>query len=79
MGAGGRGPSDGALRVHDSNGNVLDDGDTVVLKVKGSSIPLKQGTVMKNIRLADGDAQCVEGHSDKIKGLVLKICFLKKA
>ena len=48
-------------------------------KVKGSSIPLKQGTVIKNIRLVDGDAEHIEGHSDKIKGLVLKTCFLKKA
>ena len=49
------------------------------LKVKGSSIPLKQGTVIRNIRLVDGDAEHIEGHSDKIKGLVLKTCFLRKA
>lgn len=69
--------------VRDSNGNLLADGDTVVvikdLKVKGSSIPLKQGTVIKQIRLVDGDAEHIEGHSDKIKGLVLKTCFLRKA
>lgn len=69
--------------VRDSNGNVLADGDTVVvikdLKVKGSSIPLKQGTVIKNIRLVEDDAEHIEGHSDKIKGLVLKTCFLRKA
>ena len=69
--------------VKDSNGQVLANGDTVVvikdLKVKGSSIPLKQGTVIKNIRLVEGDAENIEGHSDKIKGLVLKTCFLKKA
>ena len=69
--------------VRDSNGNVLADGDTVVvikdLKVKGSSIPLKQGTVIKNIRLVEDDAEHIEGHSDKIKGLVLKVCFLRKA
>ena len=69
--------------VKDSNGQVLANGDTVVvikdLKVKGSSIPLKQGTVIKNIRLVDGDAENIEGHSDKIRGLVLKTCFLKKA
>lgn len=71
------------LVVRDSNGNLLADGDTVVvvkdLKVKGSSIPLKQGTVIKHIRLVDGDAEHIEGHSDKIKGLVLKTCFLRKA
>ncbi len=69
--------------VRDSNGNVLANGDTVVvikdLKVKGSSIPLKQGTVIKNIRLVEDDAEHIEGHSDKIKGLVLKVCFLRKA
>lgn len=72
-----------AAVVRDSNGNPLADGDTVVvikdLKVKGSSIPLKQGTVIKNIRLVEDDAEHIEGHSDKIKGLVLKTCFLRKA
>jgi protein PhnA len=77
-------PSDDAeLVVRDVNGNVLNSGDSVVvikdLKVKGSSIPLKQGTVIRNIRLVDGDAEHIEGNSDKIKGLVLKVCFLKKA
>ena len=72
-----------AVVVKDSNGQVLVNGDTVVvikdLKVKGTSIPLKQGTVIRNIRLVEGDAGHIEGHSDKIKGLVLKTCFLKKA
>ena len=67
----------------DVHGNPLNNGDTVVvikdLKVKGSSIPLKQGTVIRNIRLVDGDPDHIEGNSDKIKGLVLKVCFLKKA
>jgi protein PhnA len=69
--------------VRDSNGNALANGDTVVvikdLKVKGSSIPLKQGTVIKNIRLVEDDAEHIEGNSDKIKGLVLKTIFLRKA
>jgi protein PhnA len=68
-----------ALVVRDSNGNALANGDTVVvikdLKVKGSSIPLKQGTVIKNIRLVEDDVEHIEGNSDKIKGLVLKVCF----
>lgn len=71
------------ITVRDAHGNVLKSGDTVLvikdLKVKGSSIPLKQGTVIRNIRLVDGDAEHVEGSSDKIKGLVLKACFLKRA
>lgn len=74
---------DGGVVVKDSNGNVLVVGDSVVvikdLKVKGSSIPLKQGSLIRNIRLVDGDAEHIEGNSDKIKGLVLKACFLKKA
>ncbi len=76
-------PAEAAVAVRDSNGNLLADGDTVVvikdLKVKGSSIPLKQGTMIKHIRLVDGDAEHIEGSSDKIKGLVLKSCFLRKA
>ncbi|WP_269790653.1 zinc ribbon domain-containing protein YjdM [Stenotrophomonas sp. Iso1] len=72
-----------ALVVRDSNGNVLVAGDTVTvikdLKVKGSSIPLKQGTVIRNIRLVEDDAENIEGNSEKIKGLVLKTCFLRKA
>lgn len=71
------------LVSRDVNGAALVDGDTVVvikdLKVKGASIPLKQGTLIRNIRLVDGDAAHVEGHSEKIKGLVLKTCFLRKA
>jgi protein PhnA len=76
-------PAEHALVVRDSNGNVLAQGDTVVvikdLKVKGSSIPLKQGTVIRGIRLVAGDAEHIEGSSDRIKGLVLKTCFLRKA
>jgi protein PhnA len=69
--------------VRDVNGNPLADGDSVVvikdLKVRGSSIPLKQGTMIRNIRLVPDDAEHIEGHSEKIKGLVLKTCFLRKA
>lgn len=75
--------AEAAPPVRDSNGNPLADGDTVVvikdLKVKGASIPLKQGTVIRNIRLVEGDAEHIEGHSEKIRGLVLKTCFLRKA
>jgi protein PhnA len=72
-----------AMAVKDSNGTVLGAGDSVTvikdLKVKGASIPLKRGTVIRNIRLVEDDDEHVEGNSDKIKGLVLKACFLKKA
>ncbi len=71
------------MDVRDSNGNTLADGDTVIvikdLKVKGASIPLKRGSVIRNIRLVEDDSEHVEGNSDKIKGLVLKVCFLKKS
>ena len=71
------------VEVRDCNGNLLAAGDTVVvikdLKVKGASVPLKQGTVIRNIRLVDDDDQHVEGHSERIRGLVLKTCFLRKA
>ncbi|TXH77486.1 MAG: alkylphosphonate utilization protein [Lysobacteraceae bacterium] len=72
-----------SVTVRDCNGNPLMDGDSVVvikdLKVKGASIPLKQGALIRNIRLVDGDHEHIEGHSEKIKGLVLKTCFLRKA
>ncbi|MYL82807.1 PhnA protein [Desulfovibrio aerotolerans] len=68
--------------VKDSNGTVLTDGDSVTLtkdlKVKGSSVTLKRGTLIKNIRLTDDPAH-IECNADKVKGLVLKTCFLKKA
>ena len=70
------------MEVRDSNGTLLNEGDSVLvikdLKVKGTSITLKRGTVIKNIRLREGD-EAVEGNSDKVKGLMLKPEFLKKA
>ncbi len=69
------------MDVRDSNGTVLSEGDSVTiikdLKVKGSNVTLKRGTVIKNIRLGDGD-EAVEGNSDKVKGLRLNPAFLKK-
>lgn len=66
----------------DSNGTVLRDGDNVTLikdlKVKGTSTTLKRGTLVKGIRLT-GDPDEIECRVDKVKGLVLKTCFLKKA
>ncbi len=69
------------MDVRDSNSNVLADGDSVQiikdLKVKGTSVTLKRGSVAKNIRLTD-DPEEVECNVEKVKGLVLKTCFLKK-
>jgi protein PhnA len=68
--------------VKDSNGTPLNDGDSVHvikdLKIKGTSVTLKRGTLIKNIRLT-GDEEEIECNADKVKGLVLKTCFLKKA
>ena len=68
--------------VKDSNGNQLADGDSVTvikdLKVKGTSVTLKRGTLVKNIRLTD-DVDLIECNADKVKGLVLRTEFLKKA
>ncbi len=69
------------IKVKDSNGAELSDGDSVQvikdLKVKGTSVTLKRGTTIKNIRLT-GDEEHIECNADKVKGLVLKTCFLKK-
>lgn len=70
------------LIVKDSNGTRLSDGDSVLvikdLKVKGSSVTLKRGTLIKNIRLTNNEEE-IECNADKVKGLVLKTQFLKKA
>ncbi|SFU64147.1 alkylphosphonate utilization protein [Xenorhabdus koppenhoeferi] len=69
------------IEVKDSNGTLLNDGDSVQvikdLKVKGTSKTLKRGTLIKNIRLTNREDE-IECNADKIKGLVLKTCFLKK-
>jgi protein PhnA len=48
------------------------------LKLKGSSTVLKRGTMIKGIHLTD-NADEIEGRTDKVKGLVLRTEFLKKA
>lgn len=67
--------------IKDSNGNILSDGDSVVvikdLKVKGSSIVVKMGTKVKSIRLVDGDHE-VDCKTD-FGQFMLKACFLRKA
>jgi protein PhnA len=67
--------------VKDANGNVLQDGDTVTvikdLKVKGSSLVVKMGTKVKNIRLVDGDHD-IDCKIDGIGAMSLKSEFVKK-
>lgn len=69
------------LTVKDSNGNPLQDGDAVILikdlKVKGSSLVIKKGTKIKNIRLCEGDHD-IDCKVDGV-GLKLKSEFMKKA
>jgi len=67
--------------IKDANGTVLNDGDAVVLikdlKVKGSSIVLKQGSKVKSIRLVSGGDHEVDCKLDQ-GNFMLKACFLKK-
>src|SRR5699024_316890 len=66
----------------DANGNVLVDGDTVIvtkdLKVKGSSLVVKKGTKVKSIRLVDGDHD-IDCKIDGIGAMKTKTEFVKKA
>jgi len=70
-----------ATVVKDAAGNVLADGDSVMLikdlKVKGANQTLKQGTVIRSIRLTD-DPEEIDCRHDSIKGLVLRTEFVKK-
>lgn len=70
------------MDVKDANGNLLSEGDAVHLtkdlKVKGANTTLKRGTLIKNIRLTNNPEE-IECNHEKVRGLVLKTCFLKKA
>lgn len=74
--------SENELQIKDSNGNLLQDGDTVTvikdLKVKGSSLVVKVGTKVKNIRLVDSDHD-IDCKIDGIGAMKLKSEFVKKA
>jgi protein PhnA len=68
--------------VRDAVGNELRDGDAVTvikdLKVKGSSLVVKMGTKVKNIRLVEGDHD-IDCKIDGIGAMQLKSEFVKKA
>lgn len=68
--------------IRDAVGNVLADGDSVTvikdLKVKGSSLVVKVGTKVRNIRLVDGDHD-IDCKIDGIGAMGLKSEFVKKA
>ena len=67
--------------ITDANGNPLKDGDSITviknLKVKGSSVVVKVGTKVKNIRLVDGDHD-IDCKIDGIGAMKLKSEFVKK-
>lgn len=67
--------------VRDAHGNELHDGDSVTvikdLKVRGSSLVVKVGTKVKNIRLVDGDHD-IDCKIDGIGAMQLKSEFVKK-
>jgi protein PhnA len=68
--------------VRDAVGNELRDGDAITvvkdLKVKGSSLVVKMGTKVKNIRLVEGDHD-IDCKIDGIGAMQLKSEFVKKA
>ncbi|XZG70579.1 zinc ribbon domain-containing protein YjdM [Chitinibacteraceae bacterium HSL-7] len=74
--------ADDARVVKDANGNLLADGDTITvikdLKVKGTSLVVKVGTKVKNIRLVEGDHD-IDCKIDGIGAMKLKSEFVKKA
>ena len=67
--------------IKDAHGNVLQDGDTITvikdLNVKGSSLVVKVGTKVKNIRLVEGDHD-IDCKIDGIGAMKLKSQFVKK-
>jgi protein PhnA len=70
-----------ALLVKDANGNVLQDGDTVILikdlPVKGASKSIKAGTKVKNIKLTDGDHN-IDCKVDGFGAMALKSIYVRK-
>jgi len=71
-----------ALLVLDSNGNPLNNGDSVIiikdLPVKGAPKPIKKGTKVKNIRLTDGEHN-IDCKIDGFGSMALKSEFVKKS
>jgi protein PhnA len=67
--------------VKDANGNVLQDGDTVVLikdlPVKGAPKPIKAGTKVKNIKLTRGDHN-IDCKIDGFGAMALKSIYVRK-
>ena len=68
--------------VKDSNGNILHDGDSVIviknLPVSGAPKPIKAGTKVKNIRLVEGDHN-IDCKIEGFGSMALKSEFVRKA
>lgn len=71
-----------SLIVKDANGNLLQDGDTVVLikdlPVKGAPRPIKAGTKVKNIKLTNGDHN-IDCKVDGFGAMALKSIYVRKS
>ena len=69
------------MNILDSNGNQLSNGDSVHLikdlNVKGSSLTLKRGTVIKNIKLVEDETEGVQCRIGK-SAIMLNPAYLKK-
>jgi protein PhnA len=74
--------ADDSDQVLDSNGNPLQNGDSVIviknLPVKGAPKPVKAGTKVKNIRLVDGEHD-IACKIDGFGAMGLKSEFVRKA
>jgi protein PhnA len=70
------------MEIYDAFGNILEDGDSVQttkeLKVKGTKVTLKKGTVVKNIRLSNSNPEEINCSAPSAKKLVLRTEFVKK-
>jgi protein PhnA len=74
-------PDENALVHKDSNGNILQAGDSVVLikdlKVKGANFTAKRGTAVRNIRLVHDNAGQIEGRVET-QQIVILTEYVKK-
>ena len=76
--------NDSVSVIRDSSGNILEDGDTVVvvkdLKVKGRPTSIKVGTKVRNIRLVrDNGDHDIDCKVDGFGAMYLKSSVVKKA
>lgn len=74
--------TEGELVVKDSNGTVLQNGDSVILiknlPVKGAPKPIKAGTKVNNIKLVDSDHN-IDCRIEGFGAMALKSEFVRKA